>query len=65
MTLERLLGLSDGYLKRLADFYYPLEVNDATNHEINTRSTGTPTNTRRELDVSTNVAREFSFEEQS
>ena len=28
MNLEKLLGLQDGYLKRLADFYYPLEVTD-------------------------------------
>ena len=57
MNLEKLLGLNDGYLKRLADFYDPLEVTDTATLIPNP----SPASRRREFDASTREAQEFSF----
>ena len=64
MNLEKLLSLQDGYLKRLADFYYPLENKDSRDEEMNARSTLIPNHKQSERNAFKREAREFASEVQ-
>ncbi len=63
MNLEKLLGLQNGYLKRLTDFYNSLENKGSSEEQINTRSTCILNHKKSECNAFTCEARE-AFEVQ-